>query len=350
MKTITFFTIHQAPHNSFTFKNLEEYFRLNIFYYKNKLNDYNWDNNDFYYQPAVDRNLVEHIKWALKSDLVIISGWHNRKYILLILLMLVFRRKFALYSDLGIDSLRKYGLIKKIVMKMSPFIFITGIYGEKFLRRYLRKENVYSFPYGIKCFSTEEIMSLNTQRIIDIRQGDRIRVFISNRFIERKGYHLVRSLLSHLKQEELIDNFQFIIAGNGPLFIQEKREISKISSNILFLGWIDYSEYRKQIMHCDIYLQCSDYEPYGIPLLDAFVCRKDIISTKKIYSKYDIIEFGGKIYEFDYRKEEELHSIFKKIAQNHFLVYNLNNHNNSEFPQYLFGEIHHKIIEKALNS
>ena len=350
MKTVTFFTIHQAPHNTFTFRSLEKDFKLNIFYYKDKLDDYNWKKNDFYYQSVKNKGFINHLRCALNSDLVIISGWQNYRHLLLIFLMLVFKRKFALYSDLGISSLRKKKMIKKGILKIAPFVFITGIYGEKFLKRYLKKDNVYNFPYGINAFDSKEIDNINNQRIIDIQQGNKIKIFISNRFIERKGYHLVRSLLNYLRKEELIDAFQFIIAGNGPLFTKEKELMSQLTNNILFLGWIDYNEYRGQMKICDIYLHCSENEPYGIPPLDAFVCKKNIILTKNIYSKYDINELGGKMYEFNYKKENELHYIFQKIAKNRSLLYSLNEKKNVKFPCYLFRDIHLKVINIALNT
>jgi hypothetical protein len=348
MKSITFFTIHQAPHNTFTFHSLENSFFLNVFYYQQKLKNYGWEINDFFYEKNEKKGIIEHIKWALKSDLVVISGWHNYKYILLILLMLLFNRRFAIYLDVDINSLRQYKLIKKNILKITPIIFVTGLYGESFIKRYLHKKNVFNFPYGVKSFDMEIVNKINEERISAIRKGERIRVFISNRFIERKGYHLIRSLLNYLKKENIIENFQFIIAGNGLLFDQEKELISAITKNIIFLGWINYLEYRNNMINCDVYLHCSDFEPYGIPPVDAFLCKKEIILTKKVYSKYDILNLGGKVFDFDYRKSFELHSIFRYIANNRSLVYasNKNVKNNNE--EFLFANIHIETINKIL--
>jgi hypothetical protein len=348
MKSITFFTIHQAPHNTFIFQSLENSFFLNVFYYQQKLKNYGWEINDFFYKKNEKKGIIEHIKCALSSDLVVISGWSNSKHILLIVLMLLFQRKFAIFMDFGINNLRKNKKIKKYVLKLTPIILVTGIYGEKFLRRYLNKVDVYNFPYGVKNFDHQMVNQINQRRINDIKIGNRLKVFISNRFIERKGYHLIESLINYLKKENLINQIQFCIAGNGPLFEKYKQSISAISDNILFLNWIDYNEYRNNMLNCDIYIHCSEYEPYGIPPVDAFMCHKEIILTKKIYSKYDILHYGGKFYEFDYKKEDELHNILRTIIKNRASIYE-SNKERVPLHKYLFTEIHNKVINDILN-
>lgn len=92
LKKITFFTIHQAPHNTFTFQGLNNAYELEIFYLKEKLHQYNWEKDDFYYPGSYSTSLFNYIKSALKSDFSIISGWHTKKYIFLMIILRLFKK------------------------------------------------------------------------------------------------------------------------------------------------------------------------------------------------------------------------------------------------------------------
>lgn len=322
MKKITFFTIHQAPHNTYTFKCLDNLYKLDIFYLHEKMSRYAWGENDFYYPGNKKNSLAAYIVTALKSDFVIISGWMSYKYVILILLLLLLRRKFSVYLDLDPTSLRKYGVLKKILLKRIPYIFVTGVYGEKFIKKYLRKNNnVFDFPYGVALPDSKKIESINVKRMQEIKNGDKIKVFVSNRFIKRKGYGLVKYLITQLKEHAMIDDFQFFIAGNGPLFEKEKELLKKIDDSIIFLGWIEYSEYKEYMALCDVYLHCSEFEPYGIPIVDAFTHKKEIVITDKIYSRCDITELGGKVHKFNYNNEKKLFEIFEYFDKNRDKIY-----------------------------
>lgn len=349
MQKITFFTIHQAPHNTFTFKCLDDLYNLEIFYLDEKIGPYGWQKKDFYYPGKIKKDLITYIKSALNTDFSIISGWQNYRYIILTFILLLFRRNFCLYLDLSPDSLRKFGWIKKLILKKIPYVFITGLYGEKYLKKYLKRENaVFDFPYGVALPDSKEVEETNRQRIEAIKNGDKIRVFISNRFIERKGYNLVRILVSYLKEKKIIDNFQFIIAGNGPLFEKEREMLMELDENIKFLGWIEYSQYHEQMKQCDIFLHCSKFEPYGIPPIDAFTYKKEIVITNTIYSRWDITARGGKVHKFNYNDEKAMVGIFEAFTKNRDKIYQSNRDCRFEGESpYLFFDKFRKVIDKV---
>jgi glycosyltransferase involved in cell wall biosynthesis len=327
MKTITFFTIGQAPHNTFTFKPISKEYTVVVYYLKEKISSYSWKNKDFFYPGFCNKNLLQYIIQALRSDLIVISGWQSYKYVILYPILLLARKKFALYWDVDIQSLKKYGLIKKYILQFSPIIFVTGVYGEKFMRRYLRKRNVFNFPYGIETEKSSNIISVNNVRRAILEENGIINVFISNRFICRKGYQLVRHLFTRLNDKGFMNNFHFVIAGNGELYEDEKRQILQISDKVKFLGWIEYDKYKSEMLNCDIFLHCSEFEPYGIPPVDAYCNMKSIVVTSKVYSLYDILEFGGRVNVFEYNKPEKLVDIFCDLLKNKNDIYKFNNHN-----------------------
>jgi hypothetical protein len=350
MKSVTFFTIHQAPHNTFTFKGIDKHFKIKVFYLKEKLSNYGWKSKDFYYNGELKNNFFAQIKTALSSDLTVVSGWHSIKYLYLYIFLFIFNKKYAVYLDLDIDSLRKYGFIKRVFLKNSPIIFITGTYGETFLRRYLNKKEVYNFPYGVKVPDCNIVKQTNELRKNEILNNDKIRVFISNRFIERKGYDIIESLIKYLVDKNLMDRFHFKIAGNGMLFDHISSKIKKVSDEIEFLGWIDYSEYLDQMSQCDVYLHCSDYEPFGIPPVDAFCWGKQIFVTSKVYSYYDVKRLGGNIISFDNKKPEVLNSLFLNLYKDSESLYVSNNKNDLfNSTTYLFENLYTTTIRKLVD-
>jgi hypothetical protein len=347
MKTLAFFTIHQAPHNTYTFRSLENTYNLEIFYLREKLMNYGWVNDDYFYPGKSSKNLVTYVRAALKTDFAIISGWNNYKHIVLILLLLLTNHKFAIYLDFNKNALRKFGYLKRLLLKKLPYVLITGVYGETFLKKYLGTKNITNFPYGIELVDSEKVNDSNRKRVLAISEGDKIRVFISSRFIDRKGYHLVYALIQYLKNQNKINEFKFVIAGNGPMLEEMKAKILLIDNSVSFLDLIDILKYKENLLMSDIYLHCSEFEPYGIPPVDAFVCKKEIVVTNKVYSIYDIRELGGFVHEFNYKKENELFEIFNKLIANKSNIYRSNKHISfNKNDHYLFRNKHLAVINE----
>lgn len=181
------------------------------------------------------------------------------------------------------------------------------------MRRYLNKKDVYNFPYGIKASNVDVINRHNQIRIKKIQENNKMIVFVSNRFIMRKGYNMIITLLKNLVNNNIAHKYHFRIAGNGDLYSNIKCEINKINIQCDFLDYIDYNKYINEMLNCDIYLQCSQFEPYGIPPIDAFLNNKVIVATSKIYSIYDIYELNGKVYEFNYNDHKKLYYYFQEF-------------------------------------
>jgi hypothetical protein len=347
LKKITFFTVHQAPHNTFIFEGLKDDYNLEIFYLNEKLSQYNWNKTDFYFPGSYSKSIFKYFKASYNSDLSIISGWHSKKYILLFIFLKLFKKKYAIYTDLDILSFKKYGFLKKLMLQKAPYIFVTGKYGETFLRRYLKKKNTFNFPYGVKSSDNKYILKHNNYRISEINKSNKIVVFISNRFIARKGYDMVIQLLKDLVTNNLSNKFHFRIAGNGDLYHNVKKEISSIDIQADFLSYINYENYIFEMLNCDIYLQCSNFEPYGIPPIDAFLSGKIVVATSKIYSIYDIYDLHGTVYEFKYKNQLQLFEYFKQFCFDKTLFYSNNKYLSITEP-FLFKAIHKATLKSIL--
>jgi hypothetical protein len=350
MKTISFYTIGQAPHNTYTFESINKMYNVVVYYHDEKIRSYGWEKKEFYYLGNYRKNIFQYLFQALKSDLVILSAWQKKVYIILIPLFILLRIKFAIYLDLDIQSLKKYKLLKKTILKFTPVILITGVYGEKFFKRYLNKKQIYNFPYGVKKNNLITIENSTLNRINNLKNGDKINIFISNRFLPRKGYNLVQYLLYSLKEAGIINEFNFIIAGDGDMYNQVSKKIKDISDDVTFLGWIEYDMYKEYMLNCDIFLHCSEFEPYGIPPVDAYFCNKTIVATNRVYSIYDIQELGGKVYSFNYNKPIELFNIFSNLlAEKQNLYDPINMNKISSENDYPFEHIYMSSLSQILS-
>lgn len=139
---------------------------------------------------------------------------------------------------------------------------------------------------------------MNSLRIRKLRNKEKINIFIANNFVERKGYSILMEAFTLLKQNNLIDKFNIVIAGTGVLFEKYSKEFMNLSSNIILLGWIEQEEYLFNMNNCDVYIHASLFEPFGIPPLDAMARGKLLIVSDGVKSTDRIIEdsINGYVY------------------------------------------------------
>ncbi|MBS4206750.1 glycosyltransferase [Bacillus sp. FJAT-50079] len=104
--------------------------------------------------------------------------------------------------------------------------------------------------------------------------------FLSIAFLNKnKGIDLlIRAFEKVFKHQEV----ELIIGGEGP----EMDKLTKLtddlglSEQIHFLGLLDRDEVKKQMGMCDSFVSASEYETFGVVLIEALACGKPIISTK----------------------------------------------------------------------
>ncbi len=154
---------------------------------------------------------------------------------------------------------------------------------------------------------------MNSLRIRKLRNKEKINIFIANNFVERKGYSILMEAFTLLKQNNLIDKFNIVIAGTGVLFEKYSKEFMNLSSNIILLGWIEQEEYLFNMNNCDVYIHASLFEPFGIPPLDAMARGKLLIVSDGVKSTDRIIEDSINGYVYSAPKSEELYEILKKL-------------------------------------
>ncbi|MGL5694823.1 MAG: glycosyltransferase [Peptostreptococcaceae bacterium] len=117
------------------------------------------------------------------------------------------------------------------------------------------------------CEETEEIFDSKVLNLLTV-----------GRLSEDKGYDILIESARLLKQNGIL--FKWFIIGEGELRKLIEREINKynLKNQVILLGK-KYNPY-KYMRKCDLYVQTSRFEGYGITTLEAKILKKMIITTK----------------------------------------------------------------------
>ncbi|MBC5991613.1 glycosyltransferase [Pontibacter cellulosilyticus] len=103
------------------------------------------------------------------------------------------------------------------------------------------------------------------------------------------------------------------IIGDGPLYeelIYLANELS-LTSNIIFLGRLSREEVLNELLSCSTFVLSSNYETFGVVLIEALACGKPVIATKCGGPESIVKEYNGMLIPTD--SEEELIYAMKKM-------------------------------------
>jgi glycosyltransferase involved in cell wall biosynthesis len=357
-KIITFYNAVPMPHSVLLQSKLEsQRFRVFFWYYKNLTKLYPWSSlksdspyHVFRNKMSDFRLLISHI---LKSDLVIITGWHTKMHLFILFFCKMLRIQTAYWLDVPEKPAKKNlnFYIKKFLLESPDHLLITGETGISNYKKWygLRGTEFYDFPYLSADFDQKAVSEMNAKRKTEINAGGKIRLFISNRFIKRKGYHIVFSAFEVLSQKRMLDRFEITITGVGEEFENYQEQFASLKAEIRFLGWVPYEDYLNQMLLTDIYLHASLHEPFGIPPCDAMACGKLLIASNAVYSSLDRIENKVSGFVYDADNYMELVGIFDTILANPTLIYDMGRRAKATAQQYDYtyniNQIH-QIIAK----
>ena len=120
--------------------------------------------------------------------------------------------------------------------------------------------------------------------------------FFEKRFLKQNKEEFIflniASLDENKNQTLLIETFAKVakkkknvslrIAGSGIMEIQLKKLVQKlkIEKKVVFLGRIEQEKVRDEMMHADSFVLTSNYETFGVVLIEALACGTPLIATK----------------------------------------------------------------------
>lgn len=122
----------------------------------------------------------------------------------------------------------------------------------------------------------------------EYKRSKELRILTVGRLEEQKGYNLAIMAAKMLRSKGL--NFQWYVLGNGTLYDKLKSDIEKAGIKECFhLLGVRMNPY-PYFKHCDIYVQTSLHEGWGLTLSEAKAFYKPILTTDFAGAREQIID------------------------------------------------------------
>lgn len=357
MKKILLTSNHPAPYIDLWVNELNKEYLTDTLYVQKHSIEKNWKNFSIKnLRLYSDYTLYQKFLMFKKYDLVILCGWGIFENVILSLLLFPNKTKVAFFLDhpiIGktkVDSFSK--LIKKIIIKSANYILPASKSCLEYLKEHynVNEEKLLLFPYAHTIPNLSDCEKINILRNKELLNHKKIRLFVANRFEERKGYNILYKAFEILKSKNVLDNFEVVIAGNGKQFDFYKNKFDLLNSNIELVGWIENEEYEFFLNNCDVYVHASLFEPFGIPPIDAMQRGKNVVLSCGVKS-CDLLNIkdinGVKIY--DSNNYNELASILYLLSINKHKIYNSKNEIIKLAEENYSINVNLKSIRKILN-
>ena len=153
----------------------------------------------------------------------------------------------------------------------------------------------------IVAISEETANDLNTYFGVDLEEIHVVRTSIHQNFIPMYKKHDTHTIgtVSHLNSrkrvniliksflEANIENSRLLIGGKGPE-LDNLKKLSKNDSRIEFLGFIPDDKLNEFYNSLDIFVFPTIMEGYGLPIVEAMACGKQVITLEDAFIPRDI--------------------------------------------------------------
>ncbi|WP_455615312.1 glycosyltransferase family 4 protein [Eisenbergiella sp.] len=294
MKKVLMTTNHPAPYMDKWFIAIKNKYELSVIYNHEKDAEKTW--RDYSGFPGMYYDKLSWLDlWKLigNQDLLIVGGWTNRYCMQTILMGKLRRKKVGVFTDYPFHQNKYADIFKRLFLyRIIDIVFCATRSTEILLQaKYALKPSQTSFfPYAAELENVE-------MQNIDL--SEKVRILIANNFIERKGYDVLFKALEILNKKSCnYRDYEFHIAGHGPLLDEYKKRAKDLELNIIFYGWCEPEKYSELQNNTSVYIHASLEEPFGIPPLDAMARGKIVIVSDGVKSVDGLIVDGvnGFIY------------------------------------------------------
>ncbi len=171
--------------------------------------------------------------------------------------------------------------------------FVRGLVTKKELNKYAKVYNNASYNIAVSqefCDFLESIYNLrfcNVPNVVDINffkpktEAKNIFTFINIGYLDTKKNqaNLIKAFTSVFKDNE---NVNLLILGNGPEYenLKKEVEINSMQKQIILYGFATRDEVLKELQSSDAFVLSSDYETFGVVLIEAMSCGLPVVATK----------------------------------------------------------------------
>lgn len=199
---------------------------------------------------------------------------------------LVSKRKHAFYHN---GNLEKYSKYKKLFSSFDSIVVVSRTLMDAIVEKGLEAQSRVSYMHNL--IPQDEILAGSFEyEPVGMSVDKRLKIVSCGRLYYEKGFDFAVKVAFQLKKNHG-DCFIWYIIGDG----REKESLDKLiielglSDQVVIVGW-KKNPY-PYIAGCDIYVQPSRLESYGITIVEAQVLGKVVVATDTLGAK-EVIEDG----------------------------------------------------------
>ena len=185
-----------------------------------------------------------------------------------------------------------FWVLEKILYLRCDYVHFISEYSKR-MSLYKTNKDFVIIP-NTSHFETFNLNNLSTHANLKKFRDGVTKVFIVRSIEERALINLVIEVANKLKTK----NFEFLIAGKGPLLVFYRDKIKKLGlENITLLGYVSDNDLVKYYQDCDLVLVPASYgEGFGLPIIEGYLFNKPVISSN-VCAIPDVIISGDFLFE-----------------------------------------------------
>lgn len=231
-----------------------------------------------------------------KKTLFVLGGWSDVTSILLILLHMITKRKYLLWTDTpNICSNRGilFSIVRNIFLRTAfsraSRILGTGLPAlDALYKMGAKKEKLVNFPYWINFPIMQTVQNSFEPSVVTFVSSGRL-------INSLKGHDVaIRSFAIAFAQTHNI-SFEYLIAGTGPDAESLKCLANQlgIGQKVKFLGWLEPDELATLFCNSDVLVHPSPtHEPYGVAVIEAMAAGMVVMASDATCAARDRIKHG----------------------------------------------------------
>lgn len=218
--------------------------------------------------------------------------------------------------------------IKKVIKKFDYYFCVSNACKKAIKEQLKIEEDKIKICRNI--INKENVVSLSNEKQKINYNDNEINLLTIGRLEFQKGYDLLIKIVKILKIKKI--KFHWYVIGGGSLEKKLKAIVNdeQLENYITFLGTVE-NPY-PYIKNCDLYVQTSRHEGYGIAIAEARILNKPIVSTNLECVKEQIVDgYNGVLCEFDENIfSNNIINLIKNEKIREYLIENLKKENDND--------------------
>ena len=295
-----------TPYNDHLFRSLAEdpEIDLIVHYRERVLSSHPWQTRlaqgyrNRYYRCAlgIDWRIVT-LPFTERNSFFVIGGWNHATAVVLINILNLFRKRFAIWTDTPNLTRRRdpiFGFFRSVFLKWAFLraekVMGTGLPAVDALRDMgIDRAKLINFPYGVDLDSyfagRSKTKSCSKPQTLYILSAGRLNNSLKGHDIALKALAKAASF-SEVK-------FVYSLAGVGQDLevLKELAQYLGIGDQVNFCGWVEPDELVAYFRKADIVIHSSPvHEPYGVAVIEGMAASCVVLASDVTCSALDRIE------------------------------------------------------------